>query len=212
MRLIVYTAAIGETDAVQAPVVVDPRVRYLCFTDRPCPAPYERVDVPTAADGTPASRVYKVRADHPALQEAEATVWHDASYRLLTDLTWAIAALETADVGAMQHPRRHRIEDEAVAIARYGYVTKARALELVAEYRAAGFTEDRLSSAGLLARRVSPTTTRVNTIWWTEVQRWNCRDQASFDYAVWAAQAAIGSLPGTVRDNAFATWRGKAAA
>ncbi|MEO8678156.1 MAG: hypothetical protein ABI665_03865 [Vicinamibacterales bacterium] len=208
MRLIVYTAAIGgETDTVQAPDVIDPTVRYLCFSDRPCVAPYEWLEVPTPADGSLPSRRVKVLADHPALQDADATLWHDASYRLTGSLQWAIEGFERADIVAMRHPKRTRIEEEAVAIARWGYVTVAEALRVVREYRLAGFVSDALTSAGLLGRRCSAAMTRLNATWWQEVQRWRGRDQASFDYAAWVAGVTVGYVPGTVRQNPYAAWR-----
>lgn len=205
--MIVYTAAIGETDTVQAPTVVDPDVRYLCFTDRPCPSPYERIAVPTSTDGTPSSRVFKVLAMHPLLRDAAITVWHDASYRLLTDLSWARRAMASADLATMRHPRRDRIEEEAVAISRYRYVTIQRALELVQEYRAAGFLGKTLSSAGLIVRKISPVVAEFNARWFEEVQRWGWRDQASFDYAAWCAGATVQHLSGVVRHNPYAEWR-----
>jgi len=207
MRLIVYTAAIGETDAVRPPVVVDPSVRYLCFSDRPCPEPYEWVRVPTEADGTPASRRIKVLADHPLLREADATFWHDASFRLLGNLDWVLRGLETADVVALRHPRRQTIEAEGVAIARYGYVTTTEAAVLVEGYRAAGYVDIALTFGGLIGRRGSPTVQAFNRAWWVEVQRWRFRDQASLGYAAWLAGASIAYVPGTPRDNPFAVWR-----
>lgn len=207
MKLIVYTAAIGETDTVQAPAVIDPQVEYVCFSDRPCPAPYERIAVPTEADGTPASRFYKILASHPRLQQAEATLWHDASYRLTSALDWARKELLWANAIAMRHPRRDRIEDEAIAIARWGHVTTTRALALVAEYRAAGFHAQELTSGGLIARRVSPQMTEMNARWWAEVQRWHYRDQACLDYVAWATNVGIAHVSGTVRNNPYAAWR-----
>jgi len=207
MRLIVYTAAIGETDVVRPPVVVDPNARYLCFSDRPCPEPYEWIQVPTEADGTPASRAIKVLADRSVLQTADATFWHDASFRLLGNLDWVTRALETADVVALRHPRRTTIEAEGVAIARYGYVTTAEAAELVAGYRHAGYQANQLTFGGLIGRRGSATVRAFNACWWSEVERWRYRDQASLGYAAWKAGASIAYVPGTPRDNPFAAWR-----
>ena len=207
MRLTVYTAAIGDTDAVRAPAAVDSAVRYVCFSDRQCPAPYEWIRVPTEDDGTPASRSVKVLADHPLLREAEATFWHDASFRLLGNLDWVVRALETADIVALRHPRRQTIEAEGVAIARYGYVTTAEAAELVAGYRQAGYGDVGLTFGGLIGRRGSVTVQAFNRAWWSEVERWRYRDQASLGYAAWKAGATIAHVPGTPRDNPFAAWR-----
>lgn len=206
--LTVYTVAIGaDTDVVQAPEWVDSTVRYVCFSDRSCPAPYEWIDVPTEVDGTPASRRYKVFANHPVLEAADATLYHDASYRLRGSLDWLRAGLLDADLVAMRHPRRTLIEDEAVQIARYGYVTVEEGRQLVAEYRAAGYLGVTITSAGLLGRRQSEKMRRFNVIWWAQIQRWRYRDQASVDYAAWLAGLVTEHVPGSIRDNRYAVWR-----
>lgn len=207
MRLIVYTAAIGETDAVRVPAVIDPSVRYLCFSDKPCPEPYEWIRVPTTDDGTPASRRVKVLAEHPELDGAEATFWHDASFRLTSDLQWVKSAMDTADVVALRHPRRNTIEAEGVAIARYGYVTTAEAASLTAGYRSDGYSDSGLTFGGLIGRRQSVTVRGFNRFWWAEVMRWRFRDQASLGYAAWRASAGISYVPGTPRQNPYAEWR-----
>ncbi len=187
MTSIVYTARMGQTDALLAPLVIDPAARYLCFSDQPCAvAPYEWVQIEPTADPRMAARRFKVLADHPLLTAADVTLWHDASYRLQADLGWATKRLAVADIVAMRHPRRFNIEQEAIAIARYGYLPVATAEQYVAGYRAEGFLENILTCSGLLARGPSESVRAFNAAWWAEVLRWNGRDQASTDYAAGA--------------------------
>lgn len=208
MNIVVYTAALGDTDTVRAPIVIDSSVRYVCFSDRPCVAPYEHVlTEPTDHPQLDARRI-KILADHPILQAADVILWHDASYRLLRTLRWLVKGIAKADVIAMRHPRRTRIEDEALAIARYGYVTPAQAVAHVARYRAAGFLENVLTASGLIGRRVTNAVARFNAIWWREVsEQWNGRDQGSIDFALWRAGVTVHHMPGTVRSNKYAAWR-----
>lgn len=209
MKVVAYTARFGETDPLRAPETIDPRVRYLCFSDTPCTVePYEWIRMPRAANPRLAARRLKVLADHPLLTAARLTFWHDASYALKTSPRWMFRLVPAqAQLFAMQHPRRFQIEQEAVAIARYGYLSAELAAEYVAAYRAEGFTDDVLSCSGLLGRRQSETTTAFNALWWTEVQRWNGRDQASIDYAAWKAGAVLYHAPGTIKINPYAAWR-----
>jgi len=207
MTMVVFTAALGATDQLRPPAVIEPGVRYLCFTDRPCPAPYERIDTPTTADPKFAARHVKVLADHPLLTSADATLWHDASYRLLCLPSALLRRLNHYDAVAMRHPRRKHIEAEAVAIARWGYVTLAEGAAIVAGYRSDGFSANVLSCTGLLGRRVSPAMQRFSRLWWAEVERWRGRDQGSVDYAAWRAGISIGYVKGTIKDNGFASWR-----
>lgn len=209
MKLIAYTARFGETDALRAPTVVDPRVRYLCFSDSPCTVePYEWIRMPRQADPRMAARRVKVLADHPLLTSARATVWHDAAYQLTNSPRVLLqGSPAAASVVALHHPRRFRIEQEAIAIARYGYLPLETAESYVADYRAEGFTADVLTATGLLARRRSPQVTAFNEAWWAEVQRWHGRDQASADYAAWKTGAVVHHVVGTIKNNPFATWR-----
>jgi hypothetical protein len=210
--LIVYTAALGDTDAVQAPLVVQRDVRYLCFSDRPCPDPYEWIRVKPSDDLRLQSRVYKVRADHRALQGATMTLWHDASYQLTDSLDWVPQMLQQSALAGIAHHRHRRIEDEAIAIADRGFVRVRRAWKLVCQYRDRGFLgETAVTMGGLLARRICPEVQAFNALWWREVQRWNGRDQACLDYAAWAAGIKVVHLSGWLRNNPFAVWRGVAA-
>ncbi len=209
MKIIAYTARFGETDALRPPVLVDARVRYICFGDQPTNVPpYEWVELPSESDPRLAARRLKVLADHPILAEAKITVWHDASYQLTSSPRWMMRDVPpSADLVAMHHPRRFTIEQEAVAIARYGYLPIETAQEYVAAYRAEGFTADVLTASGLLARRLSAKVTAFNEFWWTEVRRWNGRDQSSTDYAAWKAGATVHHVPGTIKANPYAGWR-----
>jgi hypothetical protein len=208
MRVVVFTAAIGDTDIVRPPKTIDPNAEYLCFTDRPSVvAPYERIGVPSTSDGMLAARRIKVLADHPRLTNAEVTLWHDASYALRRNLTWLRRAIRWVDLVALAHPRRSRLEDEALAIARYGYLPTELALSHVARYRAAGFDRDGITASGLLGRRVSSTVSEFNALWWRELQQWGGRDQGSLDYSAWASGLRVGHVPGTIRDNRMAQWR-----
>lgn len=209
MKIVAYTARFGETDDLRPPTTVDPRVRYLCFSDQPCDVePYEWIRMPPTSNPRLAARRIKVLADHPLLTAARVTFWHDASYALTASPRWMLHLVPTdVDVFAMQHPRRFRIEQEAVAIARYGYLPIETAEAYVADYRSEGFTIDVLTASGLLGRRASARTTRFNESWWVEVQRWNGRDQASIDYAAWKSGAVLYHAPGTIKSNPYASWR-----
>lgn len=208
MKFVVYTARFGDTDELRAPDVIDPRVRYICFSDvRVTVEPYECVVLPRATHPRLAARRIKVLADHPLLTSAHLTIWHDASYAWKTSPRFMCGLANDAPVFAMQHPRRFRIEDEAVSIARYGYVPRETAEGYIAEYRADGFDLDVLTATGLLGRRPGASTTAFNARWWTEVQRWNGRDQASVDYAAWKAGLSIFHVPGSIKLNPYATWR-----
>lgn len=208
MKIVVYTARFGDTDVLRAPDAIDPRVQYLCFSDAPdVVAPYELIRMPRAENPRMAARRVKILADHPLLRSARVTIWHDASYAWKTSPRFFCGLSDGAPIFALHHPRRFKVEQEAIAIARYGYVPLDVAQAYVAAYRADGFTADVLTASGLLGRRASACTDAFNAYWWAEVQRWNGRDQASIDYAAWKAGVSILHLPGAIKGNPYAQWR-----
>ena len=205
--MIVYTAVIGDTFPVCRPTAIDPSVRYLCFSDQPCAAPYEWI--PTEPDPSPmlAAKRVKILADHPVLHDADILLWHDSTYRLMGSLRWVRKALQRADLAVMPHPRRMVLEHEGQAIARYGYITVEQAAERISRYRRRGFPDWRLSSGGLVVRRMTPEVRVFNARWWRETtQVWGGRDQGSLDYAAWSCGVRLTHLPGTIRDNPYAIW------
>ncbi len=209
MTCVVFTAALGiSTDRIRPPLVVDLSTRYVCFSDTPVDVPpYEWIAVPSEDRSMLAARRIKILADHPVLQAADATLWHDASYQLKRGPAWALNRLRTADVVAMRHPRRSSIDAEAVAIARYGYLSLDLAYAHVARYRAAGFREDILTCTGLLGRVNSDATRAFGQLWWAEAQQWGGRDQGSVNYAAWRAGVRLKHVKGTIKDNRYAGWR-----
>lgn len=206
--LIVYTAVIGDTYPVCRPTKIDPDVRYICFSDQPCAAPYEWIETAPAPTAKLAAKRVKILADHPALADATLLLWHDSGYRLTGSLRWVARAVRKADLAMMRNPRRHQLEHEGVAIARYGYVTEAQASERIGKYRNRGFPDWPISSGGLVVRKVTPEMSAFNACWWKETtSAWGGRDQGSLDYAAWNTGLRIAHLAGTIKDNPYAIWR-----
>jgi hypothetical protein len=185
-------------------------VRYLSFADAPLNVPpYQTIPYDAGALGPRlASRQLKICADHPALEGAEVTLWHDAAFQLQCNpLTLAEGALLTSDVVAFRHPHRNRIEAEAEAVASLGYMPRDIVRRQVAAYRAAGFTHQHaITSTGFCLRRKTPQVEAWQQAWWHEVMLWGWRDQLSVDYALWKTELAVLYIAGHYRHNPYAVW------
>lgn len=208
-RLTVFTTVLGQTDPLRQPTVITPGVRYVCFSDHPIRVlPYETVLVETNGDDPRLlSRQMKILANHPALGSPEYTLWHDAAFRLTCDPGELVRSLDGADMLALRHPHRDQIEQEAAAIAGFGYVPRAVLDAQVAWYREAGFTQTAITSTGLCLRRHTPAIAAFNDRWWAEVARWHWRDQMSVDYALWQSGITVRYLEGHYRLNRYAHWQ-----
>ena len=208
MRLVVFTCVIGQTDPLRRPLVINRKVRYVCFSDVPqAVPPYEYVAVERADDYKLQSRQLKILANHPALGDADATLWHDAAFRLNCDpLRLAQTLLTDTNMVALRHPHRNTIEEEAAAIAKWGWIPADRLAAQVAAYRADGFTQKQITSTGLCFRRRTGALDAFNAFWWAQVERWGWRDQMSVDYALWKTGVRPHYIPGHYRDNVYAKW------
>lgn len=208
MRLTVFTCVVGQTDPLRKPTVVTPDVRYICFTDRVMHVPpYEIVRVPTGLDARLTSRQIKILADHPLLLQADVTLWHDAAFRLdCNPVRVANTLLGDGNMVALRHPHRNTIEEEATAIEKWGWMSRATMDAQIAAYRADGFKQTQITSTGLCFRRRTPALERFNHFWWSQVSQWGWRDQMSVDYALWKTGVVPTYIPGHYRDNTYAKW------
>jgi hypothetical protein len=212
MTLTVFTAIVGETDVLKPPTFVHPGVRYVVLSDRQLAVPpYVCIRLTAqelAAGPRLVSRRLKILADHPGLGSPEVTLWHDAAFRMDCDpvavSAWALA--DGVDMLAFAHPHRTQIEDEAEAIAKWGWVPRETLLEQVRTYRAEGFRQTMITSTGFCIRRMSELVKAFNALWWGEVAKWGWRDQMSVDYAIWKAGIRLRYIPGHYRDNPHARW------
>jgi hypothetical protein len=173
-------------------------------------APYEcvRVEDREQLGARLLSRRLKILVNHPSLDHPDAVLWHDAAFRMDYDPVRLVEEWLTADVHvlAFKHPHRTQIEEEAVAIAKWGWVPLETLQAQVATYRAEGFRQTMITSTGLCLRRLTPQVRAFNALWWAEVRRWGWRDQMSVDYAIWKAGLTLRYIPGHYRDNSYCKW------
>ena len=213
---VIFTSILGQTDRIKPPLIhrwgVGSGLRFVCLTDNPtlvCP-PYEMVVIDTTPLGPClTSRQIKILANHPALGSPAITLWHDAAYQLTIDPRIAVRqALRQADMLALRHPSRDRIEDEAIACAQFGFAPLDQLERQVAAYRASGWVDQTcITTTGYCIRRHSPAMAAFNARWWAEVEHWTYRDQMSVDYALAQHPSIrVAYLTGHYRRNPYAKW------
>ncbi len=210
MTLTVFTCIVGKTDTLKRPTVINPNVRYVCLSDQPqAVPPYQYVPIDASTLGPRLlSRKLKILADHPSLEQPDVVLWHDAAFRMdYEPIRLTTEALSDGiDMLAFRHPHRTQIEDEAAAIAKWGWVPLETLQRQVATYRAEGFRQDMISSTGFWLRRLTPAVQAFSRFWWAEVERWGWRDQMSVDYAIWRTGVRLKYIPGHYRHNPYAKW------
>ncbi len=188
-RIAIYTAIVGDYDYVKLPEKLDHEVDYILFTDQPTidtgvfeirPLPYYD------ADKTRSARYVKT---HPyiLLPEYDIVLWLDASIMITDDISTIIQSFiqSSKPVGAIHHPVRKSIFDEARACIQLGKETREDIETQMQHYRMMQFDCNDLIESGFMAfdLRAPEVSVFLNT-WWSEIDRYTKRDQLSVNYSL----------------------------
>lgn len=215
MRFVVFTAVIGDTDALKAAPSFS-GVDYVCYSDRTQDPElgWKIVRVSPENDGPIAlARKIKILAHtRDELMDADATLWIDAAYQLLADpVSVALEVFWKYDMAALRHPDRHGYYEEGLELIRLKKAPADLVNRQMLAYRRHGFFSGveapDLTTTGLLFRRNSHRMQKFNRCWWAEFQSaGHLRDQMSVDFAVWRMGIDLHYLQGHYRENPYAKW------
>lgn len=210
MKLVVFTASIGDTDSVKAPDAAFSNVEYVAFVPPgvSVPKPWQSVAVlsPQGKHVETARRL-KIQA-HRTVPDADYSLWIDAAFELQCN-PWGLLDYlgPRSSVMAFEHPDRTNVVQEANELARLHMVphevTQAQ-LRTMGQFPN---IQQQLTATGFLLRRHLPTVTLFNEAWHRAFKGGgHTRDQMSVDYAAYLQCMPIGYFPGNYRSNGFAKW------
>ena len=195
LRIAVYSCITGDYDSLKMPVLPDPRLDYVLFTDRPRSGGgvWQMRPLNTAeACEARASRYVKMNP-HRLLPEYDIAVWVDANIMLSGDILPMVETFLTANeaIGAVRHPHRSTIYEEVEACILQQKEKVGILREQVAYARKLGFAHDDLVEANFLMFKLrDPRAVRFLTAWWAELERFSRRDQLGFNLAMQKAGTA----------------------
>lgn len=189
-------------------------VEWICVTDDP-----KQLD-PEAAEGwrivcEPRVGVHPNRAAKgPKFRpweytSAPASVWVDASFRVVSE-RFAAEALAYADpIAQFVHPWRDCLYDEAIeSLAKEKYWGQPIA-EQAAYYRAQGHPEGwGLWACGVIARKHTDAVRRLGAAWAYEVDMWSFQDQISQPYVLRQVGLRPTGFPGQHLANGWLAYEG----
>lgn len=144
--------------------------------------------------------------------DAPASVWVDASFRVVSD-RFAVDAVALADpIAQFTHPWRDCLYDETaecIAIAKHKYRPGLLA-DQAAAYRSAGHPEHwGLWATGVIARQHGdPRVKQLGQRWLEEVERWSFQDQVSHPFVVRECGLRPTSFPGQHLANGWVAYEG----
>ena len=183
--MIVYTANYGGKDRFKEPLVADSwskDLKMVYFTDQPFESDVWDVIVEKkTGDSHRLAKWYKINPHE--LFPGEPTLWLDASIRLMEDPTRFLQGWDNILVRTHRH--RDDVYEEAEACIQAGRDIKYSIVAQVAEYKRQGFPEKSgLYINGILFRKPTADTTRLNKAWWEQIRRYSSRDQISLPYVL----------------------------
>lgn len=213
-RMVVYSCATGGYDV---PLPVEHTLlgaEYVFFTDEWQGRAGVWEARPLVFDGTDPVRQarYHKTSPHLLFPDADIVIWVDANIAISGDMSaYVDKVIQTgAAFGAVRHPLRHSLFEEADALAKLGIESPEVLDRQTQMYRqeavpdTLGLTETNF----LVMNLRCPQTRDTLELWREQIQSFSRRDQVSFDYARWKAGASVTWLfeqGGSVRSNdAFA--------
>jgi hypothetical protein len=207
----VVTAHFGDQDPLLEPLVVEPGVDYLCYTDRDDlqSDAWEMVRFSPGDGDRELARQVKMNC----LSGHGRTVWIDGTYQMKRAPSSLFKALEGYDLLAMAHPHRQDIIEEGEAIVKGHGIQKELVDAQLEAYKTSGFPLrgplNGLTTTGLLVSSGRPDLARFTDLWAVQLMCWgHLRDQMSVDYCIWRSGIKAGYLYGHYRNNPYVRyWR-----
>ncbi len=191
---VVYTSITGNYDDLRLPAVVNPKLKYVCFTDnknlRSDIWNVKYVENMDNLDNALFARQFKIRP-HRFFPEYDTSIWIDANLQIKKDLMPLMQRYQqNADILLFPHPERMCIYDEGATCIHWRKDDKKRILYQMKKYLDEQYPCDNgLMCGGCIVRNHN----KSNIIdamenWWSEVINGSRRDQISLPYALWKTE------------------------
>jgi hypothetical protein len=199
MRVAVYTCITEGYDTLSSPVIVDPRLEYFCFTDKPenlaSPWSFMPINLPHL-NAKDKNRFIKMHP-HEFFSDYDITVYIDGSIQVVGDIYPLIVAVLNLkeDIFVYKHPQRNCVFAEAAACAHYSHDWIWTIALQMRRYVIEGYPVDNgLFEAGVIIRKNTAAVSSLMEMWWSEYCSGAKRDQLSLPVAAWRLGIPLGSL------------------
>ena len=189
--LVVYTAIIGDYDDLRDPLIVEPGVSYVCYTDQKH-IKSDVWDIRYIDEVPEEKRAIRVREykmlPHKFFPEYESSIWVDASLKIIGKLTELIEKYQKhANFLLMPHNERICVYDEAFEVIKLLLTPKHKVFAQVKYYLNDGYPCDNILLVGGFLARNHNDDKVIQTMgqWYKEVCSHSKRDQISLPYVIW---------------------------
>lgn len=188
-KIAVVSAVSGGYDAFRPPVVPDPRIDYIVYSDTPVEDPgiYDVRPLPYIdADSTRSARFVKTNISN-LLPEYDYVMWIDANILITGEIYPMFDRFMKSgkEFSAMLHPTRKSPYEEMDACIR-GRKDDVEAIREQKEYyKKQGYETEQLIESNILFYNINGSKIdEFLNLWWTQIDRFSRRDQFSINYAL----------------------------
>jgi len=199
LKVAVYTCITQGYDSLKAPLFIDKRFSYFCFTDNPSRVlpPWEFHPISLRGLSPKDQNRYIKMHPHDFLPAYDVTVYVDGSIQIVGDIhELVLSALNSPeDIFLYRHPQRSCIFAEAAACADLSHDWIWTIVSQMRRYSSAGYpVENGLFEGNVIIRKKSASVRRLMEQWWREYSAGAKRDQLSLPYVAWRFAIPLGSL------------------
>lgn len=218
MKLVVYTALVGNIDRLWSVLPGSHDVEHIAFVDKPKHEvglwggqppyllentgnigglPIWRQEVVERKWGNRRTARHYKTLPHRYLPDADVWMWIDANVRLRTHPLAFVKRHLRGDFATLEHPDRQDVYEEASFCAKIGKDKRTRLTKQVTRYRREGMPVNwGLACTKVVIRRNTKAMRALGEAWWTEIERHSLRDQVSLPYVCWKAGLRWNVIPG----------------
>ena len=210
MKIIVYTANIGNYDTLNHIYIKSDNVKFVYFTDSKdglCGWDKVLIAERKCKDNTKEARYYKCNP-HLVLPDHDISIWVDARFQVKAQNVHQYLKdnfKRNMNIACYDHPRDGKSGCSYIE----GFVCGANGLDdnhiilkQISRYKADGFPKKNgLFSSGIIIRRNNDKVNQFNEFWWNEIVNGSKRDQISQVYSSWKNGVIIDSIEGSVYKN-----------
>lgn len=191
-RIVVYTCNFGNYESVKEPILIDPEVDYVLFTDNEqLTSEHWRVVVLTEAAANPRrlSRLPKI-VPHKYLPPHDISIYLDSSLELKTnDISKMIReCMGGRDIALYKHYQRNCVYDEIEFVMNSSdrkVEDRSLCLRAIEKYKAIGYPANNgLFENAIIFRRNSEIIRTLSEMWWDEYTVGAERDQFTLMYCL----------------------------
>jgi len=203
-NIVVYTAIVNNYEILKNPDYIDPKIKYICFTDQPIRLKmksntiWEIRKIPSSnLDHTRKARQLKI-LPHVFLDEfkCDYSIWIDGNITITGNVFDLINLYGDCGISGFKHPLRNCIYQEAEACIKRDKDDPVIIKKQMDIYKENGFPKDYgLYETNVLIRKHSDKDViRLMNVWWEEIKKYSKRDQLSFTYVIWRENFNMNSM------------------